>query len=118
MPIFPNPTVRMKSTLIALGLAGVISIVEATALYNIRLGGLENTIRASLLFGLGVVPMLSKTLKYEGIGMVNFFWNFFSTILGFLIGVYFFNERLHYLQLIGVVLSLAGIGLIILAPKH
>ena len=107
----------MKSTLIALGLAGITSIVEAAALYNIRLGGMENTIRASLLFGLGVVPMFSKTLKYEGVGMVNFFWNVFSTILGFLIGIYFFKEEIHYVKIIGVVLSLLGIGLIILAPK-
>lgn len=49
--------------------------------------------------------------------MLNFLWNIFSTITMFVIGIYVFGETVHYLQLIGVLVSLLGIGLILVAPE-
>lgn len=73
---------------------------------------------ASLIYGLFVVPLLSKALKYEGIGMVNFFWNILSTILMFTIGVLFFKERIAHLQVVGVILGLLGLGLVIISDER
>ena len=108
----------MKQILTAMGLVTITSIIEAVGLYNIRFGGITHTAIASLIYGLGVVPMLSQTIMYEGIGIVNFLWNILSTLFGFGIGIYMFNEKVHYLQMIGVLVSTAGIGLILIAPKQ
>jgi len=105
----------MKAIYAALQMASAASIVEAFALYSLRA---NNVLAASLIYGAGVVPLLSMGLKYEGIGMVNFLWNILSTLFGFGIGIYIFNERIHYLQIIGALLSLLGIGLIVMAPKE
>lgn len=100
----------------ALGWITATSLVEAVGLYTVKLGGIRNLLFACLLYGAGVAPLLSKTVQYEGIGLINFFWNILSTLLGFAIGILYFKERIHYLQAIGVGLSLVGIGCILLAP--
>jgi multidrug transporter EmrE-like cation transporter len=92
------------------------TIVEAIGLTALRAKQTYSIPIASLFYALGVVPLLSIALKYEGIGIVNFFWNVLSTITMFLVGIYFFKEKLHSLQVIGVVLSLFGIFLILMAP--
>ena len=108
----------MKEIYAALGTVSIASVVEATGLYFLRAGGLQNTITASLIYSGGVVPLLSKALQYEGIGIVNLLWNIFSTLFGFAIGIYFFKEKVHYQEWIGAGLSVVGIGLIIMAPKE
>jgi multidrug transporter EmrE-like cation transporter len=100
------------------GMSGIawitaVSLIEAFALFFVRQG---DAIKASLIYGLAVVPLLTKALQYEGIGIVNFIWNILSTLFGFVIGIYFFNEKVHAMQQIGVVVALAGIALIQLAP--
>jgi len=99
--------------MIAIAWITAISIVEAFGLFFVRQG---DTIKASLVYGLGVVPLLTKALQYEGIGIVNFIWNILSTLVGFGIGMYFFNEKVHAMQQIGVLVALAGVALIQLAP--
>jgi multidrug transporter EmrE-like cation transporter len=69
-----------------------------------------------ILYALGVVPLLQYASVFHGIGMINFIWNIVSTIFGFAIGMYWFKEKVNNLQLIGILLSLAGIGLIIISP--
>jgi multidrug transporter EmrE-like cation transporter len=101
----------------ALGWISVVSVVEAFALYYVREGSLFSAIKASLIFALGVVPLLSQAVKYEGIGIVNFIWNILSTLAGFGIGMYFFGEKLHGMQQLGVLVSLLGLALIQMAPK-
>jgi multidrug transporter EmrE-like cation transporter len=95
----------------------VLSSVEAVALTLLRMGGTQKIIAASLVYGLAVVPLLVKTLEYEGIGMVNFLWNIFSTILMFGIGMYVFKEKIHYLQVIGILISFIGIAMVLLSPE-
>ena len=104
----------MKEALITSGIIGVTAVIEAFGLYFIKAGGITNTIKGSLLYGLGVAPLLSWATKYEGIGIVNFMWNILSTIIGFAIGIYVYREKLRKLQLIGVLLSLTGLALILL----
>ena len=104
------------STVTAMGLAVLVSIVEAIGLIFLRMKQWYSIPIASGIYAAGVVPLLFLLLKYEGIGMSNFFWNVFSTIVMFLIGIYMFHEKLHNLQIIGVLLSLLGLFLILIAP--
>jgi len=102
----------------AISWISLVSIVEAFGLFFLREGGLLATLKASLVYGLGVVPLLSYALKYEGIGIVNFIWNILSTLVGFGIGVYFFGEKIHGMQQFGILLSLIGLAFIEMAPKE
>jgi hypothetical protein len=100
-----------------LGWITLAAVVEAPALSLIRIGGLGNLAAAALIFAFGVVPLLSVTVQYEGIGMVNFLWNIVSTILMFMIGIFFFKEKIASLQVLGVILALLGLGLVVLSKE-
>ena len=89
--------------------------IESIALTLLRMGGTPQMILAGAIYALGVVPLLTKTLEYEGIGMVNFVWNVFSTIIMFAIGMILFSEKITRLKTIGVILSLAGLGMIMMS---
>ena len=103
--------------LIALSWVTLVSLVEAPALTLLRMGGMQRIAIASIVYALGVVPLLSVALQYEGIGIVNFFWNILSTILMFAIGIVVFKEKISALKMIGVVLSLLGLGLVLLSNE-
>lgn len=100
-----------------LGWIALAALVEAPALSLIRMGGIGNLTAAGLIFAFGVVPLLSVTVQYEGIGMVNFLWNILSTILMFMIGIFFFKEKIASLQVVGVILTLLGLGLVVLSKE-
>jgi drug/metabolite transporter (DMT)-like permease len=48
---------------------------------------------------------------------VNLLKNIFSTIIGFGIGVYFFGEKIHGMQQVGIAVCLLGLLIIEMAPK-
>jgi multidrug transporter EmrE-like cation transporter len=104
----------MKDIYLASGIIGITSLVEAVGLFFIRSGGVMNTSIASVIYAVAVVPLLRLATKYEGIGVSNFLWNVFSTILGFVIGVYIFKEKIRNMQILGVIVSLVGLGMILL----
>ena len=106
----------MKDIYIATGIISITSVIEAIGLYFIRAGGTANTSLASVIYALGVVPLLSWASKYEGIGLVNFMWNILSTIFGFSIGIFMFKEKIHNMQIMGVLVSLVGLAMILLDP--
>jgi multidrug transporter EmrE-like cation transporter len=93
----------------------LLTLIESIALTLLRIGGLWQTIAASTIFALGVVPLLTKVLQYDGIGIVNFVWNVFSTLLMFGIGMVFFSEKVSRLKIIGIFLSFMGLGLIMMS---
>jgi multidrug transporter EmrE-like cation transporter len=64
------------------------------------------------------VPLLSKALEYEGIGMVNFIWNIFSTLIMFGLGVYMFSEEITAVKTIGILIAFLGIGIILFADDY
>jgi drug/metabolite transporter (DMT)-like permease len=101
----------------AISWIAVVSVVEAFALFFIKQGGLVSAIKASLIFALAVVPLLMQAMKYGGIGLINFMWNIFSTVIGFGIGVYFFGEKIHGMQQVGIAICLLGLLIIEMAPK-
>jgi len=92
----------------------LLSTIEAGGLSLLRIGGKWNILYAAAIYACAVVPLLSKALEWQGIGIVNFVWNVFSTVFMFLIGYYFFQEKLTYLKLVGVICSLFGIGILLL----
>ena len=110
-------TKLMKEIYVASGVIGLTSIIEAFGLYFIRAGGMLNTLKASLFYGMGVVPLLSLATKYEGIGLVNFMWNILSTLFGFAIGIYMYKEKIHNMQMMGVLVSTVGLAMILLDPE-
>jgi len=93
-----------------------ISIIEGVGLTVLKSNIKYSIIIASIIYGAVVIPVLNEALQFEGIGMVNFIWNIFSTLIMFMIGIYMFDEKIENKQLIGVCLSLAGLFLI-LVPK-
>lgn len=105
------------STLHALAIVAGASLVEALGLTALRLNKYYSIPIASAIYAFFVIPLLYIALKFQGVGMVNFFWNVFSTIMMFLIGIYVFDEHLHNLQIIGVLFSLLGLFLILVAPE-
>jgi multidrug transporter EmrE-like cation transporter len=107
----------MKAIYIASGLITMTAIVEAVALYFIRAGGVMNVSIASVLYAAGAVPLLSFATKYEGIGISNFLWNVMSTLIGFGIGIFMFKEKIRNLQIMGVLVSMLGVGMILLEPE-
>lgn len=102
----------------AFGWVFVCGLVEIFTLTLLRMGGLRNIMSASLLFAFGVVPLLTKALEYEGIGIVNFMWNVMTTIAMFAVGIYIFKEKVQNIQLVGAAVSLVGLALILLAPEE
>lgn len=106
----------MKDIYIASVIVTITAAVEALALYYIRAGGLMNVSIASVLYAAGAVPLLSFATKYEGIGISNFLWNVLSTLIGFGIGIYFYKEKIHNMQIMGVIVSLVGVGMILSDP--
>ena len=106
----------MKAVYIAYGLVTITAAVEAVALYFIRAGGFMNVSIASILYAAGAVPLLAFATKYEGIGLSNFFWNVLSTLIGFGIGIYFYKEKIRHIQVLGVLVSLVGVGMILFDP--
>ena len=93
------------------------TIMESTGLTILRAGSPYAVPITSAIYALGVVPLLHYALKYEGIGLTNFLWNVFSTLVMFAIGIYIFKERIHNQQLIGIGIALLGIALILMAPE-
>jgi len=94
-----------------------ISIIEAIGLTVLKSDIKFSLIFTSIIYGILVVPLLKEGLQFGGIGMVNFIWNIFSTLLVFIIGIYMFDEKIRNKQLIGVCLALAGLFLI-LVPEN
>jgi multidrug transporter EmrE-like cation transporter len=97
---------------------GILISFEAVALYSIekysKVKQIKFFVITMLCYGIAIPYLLYKNLVYKDIGMINFFWNIFSTISGFTIGILLFKEQVNHLQWIGISLSLLGIGLVIL----
>ena len=95
----------------------IATVIEAIGLTILRQGSTYAIPMTSAIFALGVVPLLHMSLQYEGIGLTNFLWNIFSTLVMFAIGIYIFKEKTKKLQFMGVLVSLLGVGLILMSPE-
>ena len=117
-------TVSTASIAQVLGSVALLSVAENGALYSVtraKKGDAASKnkylVLTMLIYGIAVPYFLYHALDYEGVGMVNLFWNVFSTLSAFFIGWYFFQEGVSNLQKIGVVVSLLGISLIFMGKS-
>lgn len=112
----------MNKWVVISSLLGLIVGIESVALYSIQ--KYSNTRKFSLLlatmliYGVAIPLLLYQLLKYKGIGMVNFLWNVFSTLIGFFIGIMIFKEKVNGIQWIGVALGILAFAMIILGSKQ
>lgn len=61
-----------------------------------------------------LVPVIILfSLKYEGIGNTNLYWNVLSTIFVYILAVLYFGEKVTNMQCLGVFLAVVGVLLII-----
>lgn len=90
----------------------LLTAIEAIALTALRLNKPWSPFIAGPIYAFAIVPLLMKSLMYNGIGMVNFVWDVFSSITMFLIGTLYFKEKVNNLQQIGVIISLVGLFLV------
>lgn len=67
----------------------------------------------AILVYTAVPVFLLLSLKYEGVGNMNFYWNVLSTVVVFLIAIYYFGEKVNNSQFIGIVMALFGVFLVI-----
>ena len=95
-----------------------LCIIESVALICIKLGTWQRGAIAAFIYAALVVPLLMWAVQFEGIGMVNFIWNVLSTLVMFMVGIYWFHEKIDQSQLIGVITALFGIGIILLSPNN
>jgi len=65
-----------------------------------------------LLFYCLVTILLVKSFKYEGVGVVNVLWSAFSIMFVVGAGVLIFKEKIHLVELLGVIMVLGGVSLI------
>jgi multidrug transporter EmrE-like cation transporter len=105
--------------LYVVGVILILVLFESVALFGIKRAKTEDKwIYISMaIYGLAVPLLLYRAVQYEGIGIVNFFWNVFSTIMGFIIGIYLFSEKVNNIQWLGVIVSIVGMALILLSEK-
>jgi multidrug transporter EmrE-like cation transporter len=94
----------------------LLTFVESIAIFSIKKyetsGNWKFFILAGLINGIMVTYLFLRALKYKGVGMTNFIWNIFSTLLVFLIGIYFFKETITNYEYIGIILILVGMILL------
>lgn len=98
-----------------------IVFFEVIALYSVKKysqtkewGYLATSI---LCYGLIPVFLYLIIKQGENVSTVNIIWNILSTIYGLVIGMLIFQEKIHSLQIYGVILGVLGLGLILWKPK-
>ena len=65
-----------------------------------------------LLFYVGVTVLLVQSFKYEGMGVVNVLWSAFPIMFVLIAGIIIFKEKIHLVELLGVIMVLGGVSLI------
>lgn len=61
-----------------------------------------------------IVPILILfSLRYDGIGNTNLYWNVLSTVFVYMLAVFYFGEKISNVQCLGVFLAITGVLLII-----
>jgi multidrug transporter EmrE-like cation transporter len=61
---------------------------------------------------LGVVIVLSKALRKEKMAIINILWGALSAVFLTAFAYVIFNEKLNWVQMVGIVVTLLGIALI------
>jgi multidrug transporter EmrE-like cation transporter len=67
------------------------------------------------IYGLIIPFLIIMSVKFEGIGTVNFLWNIITTVAMIVIGYYIFGDKLNHLHLISLLLGISAITVLMLA---
>lgn len=97
---------------VVLILLTLITLIEQTSLYLFKKYELTGKTVYYIIGVIGYViitALLVKSFEYAKIGIVNHSWNVASSICGFLIGYWFFSEKLTPMEIVGVFISVIGI---------
>lgn len=62
-----------------------------------------------IIFYTFVAIFLTKSFKYEGIGIVNVLWSAFSVLFVVGAGILFFKEQINTIELGGIALIISGV---------
>lgn len=62
-----------------------------------------------LIFYTLVAFFLTKSFKYEGMGIVNVLWSAFSVLAVVLVGYFYFKEQVSLMEVGGMSLIVAGV---------
>ena len=69
------------------------------------------------IYGIIIPFLIIFSLKFEGIGTVNFLWNIITTVSMIMIGHYVFGDRMNYLHLISAFLGISAMIVLFMANK-
>ena len=69
------------------------------------------------IYGLIIPYLIIISLKFDGIGTVNFLWNIITTVSMIVIGYYIFGDTVNHLHLISLFLGVSSIIVLFFADK-
>ena len=70
------------------------------------------------IYGIIIPFLIIFSLKFEGIGTVNFLWNIITTVSMIMIGHYVFGDTMNYLHIISAFLGVLSIIILFMANKE
>lgn len=90
----------------------ILTLIETFSLYSIKIFSLTGSLfsYAQSIAGYGIISlMLSGLVLTSKIGIINHFWNIFSSVGGLSVGYLAFGESLTKKETIGICLSTIGL---------
>ena len=69
------------------------------------------------IYGVIIPFLIIISLKFHGIGTVNFLWNIITTISMIVIGYYAFGDAVSHLHLISLFLGISAIIVLMIAER-
>ena len=70
------------------------------------------------IYGIIIPFLIIFSLKFEGIGTVNFLWNIITTVSMIMIGHYVFGDTMNYLHMISAFLGISAMIVLFMANKE
>lgn len=90
----------------------IMTILEMISFFFLKSYSLDNKF-SNYIIGIFsfviLLTLLVSIFNQQYIGIINITWNIFSTISAFILGYYFFNEKITTKQGFGLILSLLGL---------
>ena len=70
------------------------------------------------IYGIIIPFLIIFSLKFEGIGTVNFLWNIITTVSMIIIGHYVFGDTMNHLHMISAFLGISAMIVLFMANKE
>lgn len=98
-----------------------IVILEVIALYSVKKYSFTKEwyylLTAIVCYGLIPIFLYLIIAQTKNVSTVNIIWNILSIIYGLLIGILIFREKIHSLQIYGLILGVLGLSMILWKQK-